>query len=106
MKATVRKTTLGEYNRGICGNANNCRYTGGSACYSVDTDSTYIDVAGRRQMLPLAAFNARWAAEGLAAWANRTEYNGAGDPVMMWASEWATDPSARRWMDTDSAKEV
>ena len=73
--ATVTKSTLGEWNRGICGNANNCYYKGTSPAWVVtlSDENEY-------------AFNLKWAAEDFAAWINEgtdlEDYNGVGDLVM------------------------
>lgn len=99
MHARANRTTLGDWNNGACGNANNCRYTGGSPAYTVEVSE------GSGPYVALVAFNRRWAAEGLAAWANRTQTNlRHGDPVLVWIK--SDDRVAGRYARDDNAKEV
>lgn len=114
-KATVHKTTLGDHNGGYCNNANNCRYTGQSTCWAV----TATDATG--YTCDVAAFNRKWAAQGLADWMNAGQWDGRGEPVMCWISSanlggghdavlalhaepWGA--ALLRYIDDDSAKEV
>jgi len=47
---SIRKTTLGEHNRGICGSRNNCYYKGFSICWAVDHPELEGLIAVKRKM--------------------------------------------------------
>jgi hypothetical protein len=109
----VQRTTLGDYNRGVCGNANNSRYNGSSPCYVV----WYTDDTGHRASV---AFNRKWVAQAIARWVNTSDWDGCGDVVGAWESGWeyveSHSPylvpacnhlaSIARWLQDDTAKEV
>ncbi|PHS13454.1 MAG: hypothetical protein COA78_06875 [Blastopirellula sp.] len=51
----VKKTNLGEQNRGICGNRNNCRYNGRSICWALLLDGENYGALTRKRDAELVA---------------------------------------------------
>ncbi len=101
MKATVRKTTIGEHNgfpsspyKGPAG----CYYNGYSACWAVDT----TDAQGGEYHV---AFSRKWAAEGLASWVNDGNWDGTGDLMLVWAGDYQ-HPTQRRFLDSKTVREI
>ena len=73
MTTEMKRSTLADTNRGICGSRNNCRYTGQTVCWEIWIDDVFWGAVNRKRT-----------AVAIVEWA-RDNYDGVGDLFMRYS---------------------